>query len=174
MISPRWRADVLPDVLAPGLRLVFCGMAAGTRSAELGAYYAGPANKFWRTVRRVGILPELEPQEFRTLLGHGIGLTDLVKRQSGSDAVIRITQRDRQILRRKIESAKPRIVAFVGKRAACGFLGRAAIPCGWCEERVGETRLFVLPSPSGAANGYWDEAPWFEIARILKGDPGLP
>src|SRR3546814_6083057 len=51
------RAPVLPDVLAPGLRLVFCGSAAGRKSAELGAYYAGPGNKFWPTLYEIGLTP---------------------------------------------------------------------------------------------------------------------
>src|SRR3546814_7604122 len=58
------RAPVLPDVLAPGLRLVFCGSAAGRKSAELGAYYAGPGNKFWPTLYEIGLTPRhFRPQD---------------------------------------------------------------------------------------------------------------
>src|SRR3546814_14513308 len=81
------RAPVLPDVLAPGLRLVFCGSAAGRKSAELGAYYAGPGNKFWPTLYEIGLTPRhFRPQEFRELRTPGIGLTDLAKSASGADA----------------------------------------------------------------------------------------
>ncbi len=159
--------DILPDVLAPGLRLVFCGMAAGTRSAQVGAYYAGPGNKFWPVVHRVGLLPRLQPEQFRRVLEYGVGLTDLAKRQSGRDGVIRIEAGDRRVLREKIERLRPRIVAFVGKRAACGFLECRTLDYGWQQAREGESRLFVLPSPSGAANAFWDEAPWVELARVV-------
>jgi len=160
--------DVLPDVLTPGLRLVFCGMAAGTRSAEIGAYYAGPGNKFWPTVHRIGLLPRLAPVEFRRAMDHGIGLTDLAKRQSGGDAAIRIGERDRRVLREKIERFRPAILAFVGKGAACGFLECRTLDYGWQDRRIGECRLYVLPSPSGAANAFWDEAPWFALARFVR------
>ena len=80
-------AHVLPDLLVPGLRLVICGSAAGAVSAARGAYYAGPGNKFWRVLAEIGLTPHLmEPHEFRALVNFGIGLTDLVKTASGSDA----------------------------------------------------------------------------------------
>ncbi len=64
---------VLPDVLAPGLRVVFCGTAAGKRSAELGAYYSGAGNKFWPTLHRFGLTPiQIEPQNFKSLLEYGL------------------------------------------------------------------------------------------------------
>ena len=79
--------DVLPDVLGPGLHIVFCGSAAGAVSARVGAYYAGPGNRFWRTLHRVGLTPRLlAPAEFHTVLRYGIGLTDLCKTESGADA----------------------------------------------------------------------------------------
>ena len=71
------RNNILPDVLRRDLRAVISGTAAGKASARRRAYYAGPGNKFWQSLRRVGLTPHvLKPQEFRELLGHGIGLTD--------------------------------------------------------------------------------------------------
>ena len=82
-------ADVLPDVLEMGLRIVFCGSAAGTASARAGAYYAGPGNKFWDVLHATGLTPRrLAPASFRTLPRYGLGLTDLCKRQSGPDTGI--------------------------------------------------------------------------------------
>lgn len=167
-MSAAGAGDVLPDVLAPGLRLVFCDMAAGTRSAEVGAYDAGPGNRFWPTVPRTGLLPRLAPAGFRTVMDHGIGLTDLAKRPSGGDAAIRIGERDRRLLREKIERFRPRILALVGKGAAGGFLECRTLDDGWQEQRVGECRLYVLPLPSGAASAFWDEAPWFALARFVR------
>jgi TDG/mug DNA glycosylase family protein len=71
---------VLPDILVPFLRVVFCRTAAGPASARAKVYYAGPGNRFWATLEETGLTPErLEPAEFRRLLGFGIGLTDICK-----------------------------------------------------------------------------------------------
>ena len=77
---------VLPDVIVPDLKIVFCGSAAGEKSARVGAYYAGPGNKFWRVLYEVRLTPRrLQPNEFSILPQFGIGLTDLVKTVSGGD-----------------------------------------------------------------------------------------
>ena len=70
-------------MLAPGLRVVFCGTAAGEVAARVGAPYAGPGNRFWWVLREIGLTPrELAPLEFRELPQHGIGLTDVEIRQT--------------------------------------------------------------------------------------------
>ena len=75
----------LPDLLAPNLKLVICGSAAGQKSADVGHYYAGPGNALWRTLFEIGLTPrELKPEEWQQLLEFGIGLTDLVKDQAGA------------------------------------------------------------------------------------------
>jgi double-stranded uracil-DNA glycosylase len=77
----------LCDLLRPGLAVVFCGTAAGEVSAARGAYYAGPGNRFWRTLFETGLTPrQLKPEEFTP--AYGIGLTDVAKSVSGSDASI--------------------------------------------------------------------------------------
>ena len=77
---------MLPDVLGIGLKVVFCGTAAGDRSARLGQYYAGARNKFWATLYDIGLTPRrLEPDEYELVLAYGMGLTDLAKQRSGSD-----------------------------------------------------------------------------------------
>src|SRR5438067_2276169 len=81
--------DVLPDVLRPGLKVIFCGCAVGDKSARVGAYYAGPGNKFWGVLYRVGLTPrQLNPHEFPSVLEYGIGLTDIVKTRFGRDHVL--------------------------------------------------------------------------------------
>ena len=78
---------VLNDLIAEDLLLLICGTAAGKESAERGAYYAKPTNKFWRILHETGLTPRrLEPTEFRELLDYGIGLTDIVKGQAGSSS----------------------------------------------------------------------------------------
>jgi double-stranded uracil-DNA glycosylase len=77
---------VLDDMLAPGLRIVFCGTAPGRLSAEQQAYYAHPQNKFWRILHETGLTPRrLRPDEYRELLTLGIGLTDIAKHAFGMD-----------------------------------------------------------------------------------------
>lgn len=166
MTAPR-----LPDVLLPGLRVVFCGTAAGARSAEVGAYYAGRGNKFWRTLHVAGLTPRLlDPQEFRLLPQFGIGLTDIAKTYSGADSGLRRSNFDAEGLRSKIEQYAPRAFAFNGKRAASAFYS-AAVACGQQPQRIGETVVFVLPSTSGAAAGFWDVAYWQELAAWLAETP---
>lgn len=80
---------ILPEVMAPRLRVVFCGTAAGNRSARTSSYYAGHGNRFRRTRHEIGLRPVLlAPSEYRRLLDYGIGLTDLCKVRSGSDRAV--------------------------------------------------------------------------------------
>jgi TDG/mug DNA glycosylase family protein len=160
---------VLEDLLAPGLAVVFCGSAAGTRSAQLRQYYAGPGNKFWRILAETGLTPrQLAPSEYRELLSHGIGLTDLVKNQSGGDSKIDFQRAGVNELARKIEQMQPGILCFNGKRAASEYLeGRRIVP-GLQTERIGATRIFAAPSTSGAANAAWDPAVWRDLAECVR------
>lgn len=156
---------MLADVLEPGLRVVFCGTAVGTTSARTGAYYARPGNEFWATLARVGLTPrQLSPHEFRELPQYGIGLTDLAKTASGVDSHVAASDFDLDAFRRKVEVFSPRVLAFNGKRAADVFFGRA-VAYGRQDQPIGETAVFVLPSTSGAARGYWDESRWRELAE---------
>ena len=160
---------MLDDLLAPDLRLVVCGSAAGRRSAQLRQYYAGPGNKFWATLAGVGLTPRrLAPSEWRSLLEFGIGLTDLVKDQSGGDRELGFERADRAALRAKLVRFRPRILCFNGKRSAQEFFGRREIAYGLQLEAIGATRLFVAPSTSGAASGAWDPAPWRALAERVR------
>jgi len=160
--------SVLPDVLARDLDVVFCGSAAGRVSAEVGAPYAGPGNAFWPTLHAVGLTPRrLEPREFRCVLRYGLGLTDLAKHESGSDRDLSRAADDPAALRRKLRRHRPRLLAFTAKRPARVFLDRP-VDYGLQPETLGRTRIFVLPSPSGAARGFWDEGPWRELAALVR------
>lgn len=160
--------DVLPDLLAHDLILVFCGTAASEVSARAGAYYANPSNAFWRTLHAVGLTPrQMNPADFRDLLDLKIGLTDLAKSVSGADYSLKPRDYQRGRLLDSISTFQPGIVAFTSKTAWRRFRGlptRAAAAYGWQGESSGDTRFFVLPSPSGAARGYWDLQPWQALA----------
>lgn len=162
--------DVLPDVLARGLILVFCGTAASEASARAGAYYANPSNAFWPTLHLAGMTPRrLHPTGFHELLDMKIGLTDLVKDACGSDRSLRWREIQREQLSGKICRYQPQILAFTSKtawRRWKGLSARVTVTYGWQDDTLGQTAFYVLPSPSGAARGYWDLAPW----RALGGE----
>lgn len=165
--------EVLPDVLGAGLGVVFCGTAAGAVSAARGAYYAGPGNRFYRTLHAVGLTPRvLRPEEYALLPTFGVGLTDLGKFASGSDAGLSAGDFDVAGLRAKIERVRPRVLCFNGKLAAKRWLEARMVGYGLLDSTVGATRVFVAPSTSGAANGYWDASYWHEVARLSRGEPG--
>jgi TDG/mug DNA glycosylase family protein len=162
---------VLPDLLTPGLRVVFCGTAAGAVSARLGAYYAGPGNRFWPMLHATGLTPRLLPAvEFPLLLGWGIGLTDLAKHASGADAALPPGCFDPAGLRARLAPLRPGWLAFTSKRAAAACLGRPSASLGYGPQPPvpGWPPLWVLPSPSGAARGFWDPAPWQALAEAVR------
>ncbi len=160
----------VPDVLAPSLKIVFCGTAMGRRSAEQKAYYANPGNFFWRTLHDTGLTPErIQPQDYRRLLDYGLGATDLCKIHYGNDAELPSGALDVDALHAKIATYKPRILAFTSKTGAAAFLGRptGTIALGFQPETVGDTRLYVLPSPSGQARIFWDQQTWQTLADAV-------
>ncbi len=162
------RKTVLPDVLAPSLKIVFCGTAPGTVSAARKQYYAHPQNKFWRTLQAVRLTPRLLlPEEYGLLSLWGIGLTDIAKHVFGMDSELppgslgRLATED---LRARIARVSPRVLAFTSLTGGKRFLGPRA-KFGAQKETIGPTRIWVLPSPSPAAHWNWDERPWRELAR---------
>ncbi|NBO19121.1 MAG: mismatch-specific DNA-glycosylase [Proteobacteria bacterium] len=164
----RISASHVPDVLAEGLAVVFCGTALGRVSAEKRAYYANPGNFFWRTLHHTGMTPRLlAPTEYAQALRYGIGLTDLCKTAFGQDAELPADAFDVAGLRQKILHYRPAFLAFTSKAGATEVLGAAhtgAVAYGEQAERIGNTRIFVLPSPSGQARKYWQTGPWQALA----------
>lgn len=173
--SGRLPPDHVPDLLAPGLRLVFCGTSLGRRSAEERAYYAHPGNRFWRTLHEVGLTPSrLAPHDWPCLIDYGIGLTDVGKTHFGNDADLPDDAFDPAALADKMARYRPGLLAFTSKNAAAAALGVrvARLEIGPQTARLGETPLFILSSPSGSASGYWnDGAAWHALARHLGVTP---
>jgi double-stranded uracil-DNA glycosylase len=162
---------ILRDFLAPDLDVVFCGTAAGTRSAERGHYYAGAGNKFWPTLYAVGLTSVcLTPNEDFRVLEFRIGLTDLVKHHSGNDGSLAHDMYDVAGFEERILEFAPRFVAFNGKESAAIYKGKKTrnVPYGLLQEQIGQTRIFVLPSTSGGAYRYWDESEWRNLANLIK------
>lgn len=162
--------DVLPDVLAPELDLVFCGNAAGKVSARQGAYYAGPGNLFWPTLHEVDLTPiRLAPEEFPRMPEFGLGLTDVCKVRSGSDVEVGTAAHDADRLQETVAQVAPKRIAFVGKQAAKTAL-RRQVGYGRQNEPFAGAEAWVLPSPSGLARGFWSIEPWRELARAVASD----
>jgi TDG/mug DNA glycosylase family protein len=169
----------LPDYLARGLRVVFCGTAAGKTSAFRGHYYAGAGNLFWTYLYRARITTEpLFPSTDQRVLEFGVGLTDLAKKVAASSDRSLRAHYDVDAFVKKIERHEPAWVAFHGKEAAkivskaLGYGGAVAL--GKQAWRVARSDVFVLPSASGAnrarsrLEGKADRVEWFkELAELL-------
>jgi TDG/mug DNA glycosylase family protein len=147
---------ILPDVLGPNLRVIFCGTAASNVSAKLEAYYAHPHNKFWRILSETRLTPrQLKPHEFMLMLGFGYGLTDLCKQASGTDNQIpKVTSAQRAELHEKILSHQPTFLAFTSLEAGKRYCGNR-VALGAQTARIGRTRLYILPSTSLNAAWNW-------------------
>ena len=168
---------ILPDLLQPDLRVVFCGTAPGHVSAAAGHYYAHPQNKFWRTLYAVGLTPRLlSPDEFRTLPSRGIGLTDIAKHVSGMDKELpkqSLGPTAISSLRKRILACRPGILAFTSLTGGRHFLGHKAT-FGSQPETVNTTRVWILPSPSPTAQWNWDEDIWHALAKEIRKSAGQP
>ncbi|MGH2997410.1 MAG: mismatch-specific DNA-glycosylase, partial [Gaiellaceae bacterium] len=168
--------SAIPDVFGPGLACVFCGINPGRVSAAAGAHFANPRNDFWRLLHDSGLTPRLlSPQEQFELLALGYGVTNAALRTTPGSGDLRRGDFAGAAgrLERIASDLRPGWIAFVGKEAYRGAFGeRAAL--GVQERRLGETRLFVLPStsPANAAVSYDERLRWFqELAGRLTGRP---
>lgn len=163
---------ILPDYLRPGLRIVFCGTAAGTASARRGHYYAGPGNRFWPMLHETGLTPRwLRPDEDHLLPDFGHGLTDLAKTAFGPDARIPAQSYDPVSLFEKINNVQPAVLAFTSLTAARLALNRPEAAAGdqADDPRLPGIRLFALPSPSALAKSHFSAAPWHSLAEETRG-----
>jgi TDG/mug DNA glycosylase family protein len=161
----------VPDVLAPRLDVVFCGINPGFHSDATGAHFANPRNDFWRLLHAAGFTPRLvDPSEQFDVLAFGIGITNAAYRTTRGSSDLRKTDfaESAERLERLACELRPRALGFVGKEAYRGpFGGRPQH--GLQEDRLGDTLLFVLPSTSPAnAAVPWDERlRWFRALRRL-------
>jgi len=161
----------VPDVLAPGLDAVFCGINPGRASAAAGAAFANPRNDFWRLLHESGFTPrQLAPEEQVLLLNYGYGLTNAARRTTRGSSELRGADfaGAAERLARIADELRPRAIAFVGKAAYEGTY-RERPQLGLQERRLGDTLLFVLPSTSPAnAAVPWDERlRWFRKLHEL-------
>jgi TDG/mug DNA glycosylase family protein len=142
----------VPDLIAPGLKVLFCGINPGLYSGATGLHFARPGNRFWPALFAAGFTERLlHPSERDELLKAGYGITAMVRRATAtaaelSDDEYRAGKRD---LEKKVRKYKPRWLAVLGLGAYRVGFDRPKARVGAQEERIGDTGIWVLPNPSG-------------------------
>ena len=159
----------VPDVLAPGLTAIFCGINPGRVSAAANAHFANPRNDFWRLLHAAGFTPRLyEPSEQFELLKLGLGATNAAYRTTPGSGDLRRADfaGSAERLERIAVELRPGAIGFVGKEAYRGAFGERP-ELGLQERRLAETALFVLPStsPANAAVPWSERLRWFQAFR---------
>ena len=142
----------VPDLIAPGLSLLFVGINPGLYSAATGHHFARPGNRFWPALHAAGFTPHLvKPWEEKILLDYGIGITNLAKRATvaADELSSEELRKGQRRLARKVTRFRPRVVAVVGIGAYRIAFGRPKASIGLQPERLGTAALWVLPNPSG-------------------------
>jgi TDG/mug DNA glycosylase family protein len=161
----------IPDVIAPGLRVLFSGINPGLYSAATGHHFARPGNRFWPALHRSGFTPrQLRPDEQEQLLALGLGITNIVARATAraDELTAEELHEGGRVLRAKAERLRPRWLAIVGVTAYRTAFGQVGAAVGAQEQTLAETRLWVLPNPSGL-NAHWNaESLAEEFARLRE------
>jgi TDG/mug DNA glycosylase family protein len=142
----------LPDVIEPGLRVLFCGINPGLYSAAVGHHFARPGNRFWKALHRAGFTDrELSPFEDRELLRWGYGLTNIVERATATAGELAAEElvQGRQRLQAKVWRVRPGVAAILGISAYRKAFGRSKASVGEQAQALAGVRLWVLPNPSG-------------------------
>ena len=154
------------DVIAPGLRVLFCGINPGLYTAAVGHHFARPGNRFWPALFAAGITPRLfSAFDERELLPLGYGITNVVQRATAGENDLspgELAAGGRRLVR-KVRRCRPRCLAVLGVGAYRAAFARPKAQPGRQSETIGDTRLWVLPNPSGLNAHYQPEA----LARLL-------
>ena len=168
----------LPDYLREGLDIVFVGLNPSLYSVREAHYFANPRNRFWTALNRSGLLPvELCAYEDHTMMDHGVGLTDLVKRPTSQAFQLKASDYREWAprLRGKLERYQPLIACFHGTTAYGRYLKHAEgvdarTKPGRQERLIGGSAVFVTPNPSPANARYSvdDLAGWYLRLRDLR------
>ncbi|MEO6772427.1 MAG: G/U mismatch-specific DNA glycosylase [Kofleriaceae bacterium] len=163
-----------PDLIVPGLGVLFCGINPGLYSAAVGHHFARPGNRFWPALFAAGFTPRLFTGfDDRELLGLGCGLTNLVKRSSArADEVTRDELRaGARSLRKRLARSRPRFLAVVGFGAYRMAFDRPRAVAGPQPERIADTKVWLLPNTSGLNAHHLPAqlARLFEDLRIAAG-----
>ncbi len=146
------RGRTIPDVVAPGLRVLFCGINPGLWSGATGFHFARPGNRFWKALHLSGFTERvLAPWEGETLLEHGLGITNLVARTTASEAELGADEllAGAERLRMTVLTYEPAWLAVVGIGAFRAAFRAPAAAVGCQTIRLEATSVWLLPNPSG-------------------------
>lgn len=146
------RSKKVPDVIAPGLRVLFSGINPGLYSGAVEHHFARPGNRFWPALHLSGFTSrQFSPFEERFLLDRGLGITNVVMRTTAraDELTPEELRRGAAQLRRKILRYKPRFFALLGVTTYRLAFGVPKASIGRQEEKIGDTTVWVLPNPSG-------------------------
>ena len=156
----------VPDLIAPGLKVLFCGINPGLYSGAVGHHFARPGNRFWPTLHAAGFSDRvLSPFEERALLDRGYGITNLVERATARADVLtedELVEGGKRLVR-KVRRYRPAFLAFLGLTAYRVGFGQKRAAIGRHPEPIGETHLWILPNPSGL-NAHYQRA---DLARLF-------
>lgn len=177
ILSKPTRADLLAaqdktvrDVIAPDLRVLFCGINPGLYSGATGHHFARPGNRFWPTLHQAGFSSRLlHPSEERELLASGYGITNLVSRATATadELLPEELVAGRRRLESKVKRYRPQVVAVLGISAYRTAFAQKAVTLGKQSQQWAESILWVLPNPSGL-NAHYQIADLVEHFRTLR------
>ena len=161
----------LPDVIAPDLDVLFCGINPSLLSAERGHHFARPGNRFWPAIHLAGFTPRLfTPDEDGLLPGYGLGITNVVARPTRAAA--ELTREELRegaaALAELVAEYRPRVLAVLGITAWRTGFDRPRAAMGLQPERVGGAATWVVPNPSGL-NAHFQVPDLARIYRQLRG-----
>ncbi|HEY6275331.1 MAG TPA: G/U mismatch-specific DNA glycosylase [Streptosporangiaceae bacterium] len=163
------RDKTIPDVIGPGLGVLFAGINPGLYSAATGYHFARPGNRFWPALHRSGFTPRVfRPDEQEQLLGLGLGITNIAARATARADELRPEEfiEGARILNGKLQRLQPAWLAVLGVTAFRMAFARPKAQVGPQDEAAGPTRIWVLPNPSGL-NAHWTaDALTAEFARL--------
>ena len=166
----------IPDLIAPNLKVLFCGINPGLYSGATGLHFARPGNRFWPALYSAGFTERLlAPHENEELLASGYGITNLVMRTTPAAAELADDEfrAGRRALTRKVTKHSPRWVAILGLGAYRSGFERPQAKVGRQLERIGSAGLWVLPNPSGLNANYQlsQLAEMFIELRMVAAEP---
>jgi TDG/mug DNA glycosylase family protein len=157
---------LVPDVIAPDLDVLFCGINPGLYTAAVGHHFARPGNRFWPALHASGFTPRvLAPHEERQLLDLGLGITNVVARATGTADELTAAElaEGGRVLVAKVTRERPRYLAVLGIGAYRSAFARPQAKLGLQPDTIASTRLWVLPNPSGLNAAYGAK----DLARLL-------
>ncbi|MET9494313.1 G/U mismatch-specific DNA glycosylase [Streptomyces sp. NPDC006552] len=169
----------VPDLVASGLSVLFCGINPGLMTAVTGHHFARPGNRFWPVLHLSGFTPRrLLPAEQEELLSYGLGITNVVARPSARADELSAEEylEGGRLLAEKVARLRPRWLAVVGVTAYRAAFQEPKARIGPQERRIGGARVWVLPNPSGL-NAHWTKetmAEEFARLRAAARAPGAP